>query len=36
MHSPVEVASYKDVESMIEILSEFLKDIDGKIDLSLM
>lgn len=36
MHSPVEVASYKDVESMIEILSEFLKDIDGKIDLSLI
>lgn len=28
MHSPVEVASYKDVESMIEILSEFILDIE--------
>lgn len=35
MHSPVEVASYKDVESMIEILSEFLKDIKEKVDLKL-
>lgn len=35
MHSPIEVASYKDVESMIEILSEFLVSIDSNLDLSL-
>jgi putative aminopeptidase FrvX len=35
MHSPIEVASYKDVESMIEILSEFLVSIDSSLDLSL-
>lgn len=36
MHSPVEVASYKDVESMIEILSEFLKDLTEKVDLTIV
>ena len=36
MHSPIEVASYKDVDSMIEILSEFLKDINEKVDLSIV
>lgn len=36
MHSPVEVASYKDVESMIEILSEFLKNIEEKINLTII
>ena len=36
MHSPVEVASYKDVESMIEILSEFLANITEKIDLNII
>ena len=36
MHSPVEIASYKDVESMIEILSEFLADITEKVDLNII
>lgn len=37
MHSPVEVASYKDVESMIEILSELLVSFnDEEIDLKLV
>ena len=36
MHSPVEIASYKDVESMIEILSEFLADINEKVDLNII
>ena len=36
MHSPVEVASYKDVESMIEILSEFLKNIKEKVYLKIV
>ena len=36
MHSPVEIASYKDVESMIEILSKFLADITEKVDLNII
>lgn len=36
MHSPVEIASYKDVESMIDILSEFLADITEKVDLNII
>ena len=36
MHSPVEVASYKDVESMIEILSELLVSIDSSFDLRMI
>ena len=36
MHSPVEVASHKDVESMIEILSEFLLSIKEKVDLTIV
>ena len=36
MHRPVEIASYKDVESMIEILSEFLADITEKVDLNII
>ena len=36
MHSPVEVASYKDVESMIEILSEFIVSIDENLCLKLV
>ncbi len=33
MHSPVEIASYKDINSMIEILSLFLKKINKDSDL---
>ena len=36
MHSPVEVASYKDVESMIEIISELIVDLDENLDLKLV
>lgn len=32
MHSPIEIASYKDVESMIEILSKFIIKLNGSID----
>ena len=36
MHSPIEVASYKGVESMIEILSELLVSIDSSFDLRMI
>ena len=36
MHSPVEVASYIDVESMIEIISELIVDLDENLDLKLV
>ena len=33
MHSPIEVASKKDIESMINVLAKFLCNLDGNIDL---
>jgi endoglucanase len=33
MHSPVEVANIKDIESMINVLANFIKKLDSNIDL---
>lgn len=33
MHSPVEIASYKDVESMINVLAKFIVNLNDSIDL---